>query len=148
MSDTATLEVVLPNWTRALIRADLAKRAGVDLISVPNSRIDSFFRDRFLSVQFVYDFADIDVTAPPTAWPTTVPALMYPAGTWVAARQDVIELSGIYDSTLLANNKFTGLFSEEAICVIQRCYQSLYITIDVCADGVTSLPAAYTCPVV
>lgn len=145
MSDTATLEVVLPTWTRALIRADLAKRQGVDLVSVPNSRIDSFFRDRFLNVQFVYDFADIDVTGPPTAWPTTVPVLMYPAGTWVAARQDVVELSGIYDSTQLANNQFTGLFSEEAICVIQRCYTSLYLTINVCADGVTSLPAAPDC---
>lgn len=148
MSQTATLEVVLPSWTRPFIRADLAKRTGVDLISVNDARVDSYFADRHLRVQYLYDFEDIATDAAPTNYPWHIAALMYPAGTWVAARQDVIELSGVYDSTQLANNKFTGLFAEEAICVIQRCYESLYITIDVCPDGATSAPVDVTCPTV
>jgi hypothetical protein len=148
MSFTATLEVVLPPWIRPFIRADLAKRTGVDLVSVNDARIDSYFADRHLRVQYLYDFLDIATDAAPTQYPWHVNALMYPAGTWVAARQDVIELSGVYDSTNLAQNKFVGLFAEEAICVIQRCYESLYLTIDICPDGATSAPVEVTCPTV
>lgn len=148
MSFTQTLEVILPPWTRPFIRADLAKRTGVDLVSVNDARVDSYFNDRHLRVQYLYDFDDIATDAAPTNYPWHIGALMYPAGTWVAARQDVIELSGVYDSTNLANNKFTGLFAEEAICVIQRCYESLYITIDICPDGATSAPVDVVCPTV
>lgn len=148
MSFTQTLEVILPPWTRPFIRADLAKRTGVDLVSVNDARVDAYFTDRHLRVQYLYDFDDIATDAAPTAYPAGISALMYPAGTWVAARQDVIELSGIYDSTQLANNKFTGLFAEEAICVIQRCYESLYISIDICPDGATSAPVDVVCPTV
>ncbi|MFJ8934033.1 major capsid protein [Streptomyces sp. NPDC102364] len=148
MSFTATLEVVLPPWTRPFIRADLAKRTGVDLVSVNDARVDSYFADRHLNVQYLYDFLDIPTDAAPTSYPWHINALMYPAGTWVAARQDVIELSGVYDSTLLSQNKFVGLFAEEAICVIKRCYESLYLSIDICPDGATSAPVDVTCPTV
>ncbi|MGW0681812.1 major capsid protein [Streptomyces sp. NPDC002754] len=148
MSFTQTLEVVLPPWTRPFIRADLAKRTGVDLVSVNDARVDSYFADRHLKIQYLYDFDDIATASAPTTYPTSISALMYPAGTWVAARQDVIELSGVYDSTNLKNNKFTGLFAEEAICVIQRCYESLFITIDICPDGATSAPVDVVCPTV
>lgn len=149
MRADATLEVVLPSWVRPFLRADLAKRPGVDLVSVNDSRVDSYFRDRHLAVQYVYDFQDLDVAdGAPASWPTQFSALMYPAGTYVLADQAVIELSGVYDSTQLANNKFTGLFAESAECVIKRCYEALYITIDVCADGVTTAPQDVVCPTI
>jgi hypothetical protein len=148
MSRTATLEVILPTWVSPLIRADLAKRTGVDLVSVPDSRVDQYFRDRYLNVQYVYDFADIPTDAAPDTYPWTVQALMYPAGTFVRADTAIIELSGIYDSTQLANNKFTGLFAESAECVIKRCYDALHLTIAVCPNGATAAATDYTCPTI
>jgi len=148
MSKRATVEAIFPSWVYGFIRADLAKRTGVDYLGVTDAQIDAWFALRGINAQFVYDWHDIDTTAPVTEWPTTLPVLLYPAGTFVLARQDVISLDAVYDSTLLAQNKFTGLFTEEALCVIKRCHDALFVTIDICADGVTSLPVEYVCPVV
>lgn len=144
----ATLEVILPDWVKGWIRSDLAKRTGVDTLSVSDAQINAHFTARGLNVQYVYDWAGLPTASAPTAWPSKVEALMYPAGTFVAARQDILTVDGLYDSTLLSQNKKLGLWAEEAICVIKRCHEALYITIDACPDGSTSGTVDLKCPVV
>lgn len=143
----ATIEGVFPYWIRGTIRSDLAQRLGVDLISVPDSRIDGWFRDRGIAPQFVYNWQDLTGTAANfVGWPTTVQFLLYPAGTWVRGSSDIISLDTIYDSTLLGTNDFTALFSEEGWLAAKMCHDSRVVTVPVCPNGVTNSGAEIDCP--
>lgn len=116
----ATVEVVLPWWARVPIRAGLSRRSGVAMVNVTDAQIMSWFAERNAVVRFVYDWQDAFsglATGPGgasalTTLPTTVQFLAYPAGTWVRAVQDVISLDTIYDSTKLATNEYTAIFTE------------------------------------
>jgi hypothetical protein len=140
MARGATLEVVLPYWIRGLLRSDLAKRQGVDLLSVPDARIDAFFRDRGVRVQYVYDWQNLGEGAVGSVkgWPTNLRVMIYTAGAFVSARQDVISMDGLYDSTNLAQNKFISMFTEEAYALGKRCGEARLLTVDLCADGATT----------
>lgn len=139
LADNATLEGVFPYWVRGAIRADLARRQGVDLIDVPDARIDAWFRERGLAPQYVYNWQAIDATASTsfTEWPTEVKFMLYAAGTWVRGSSDIITLDTVYDSTLLANNDYTALFTEEGWLVAKRGHDSRVVTVPICADGAT-----------
>jgi hypothetical protein len=154
MPDNATLEVIAPRWLRGILRSDLAKRNGVDMLSVSNQTLDQYFRDRQVNVQWVYNWQDgffptpptIGGAVPPTGWPTNVKILMFSAGTWVRATADIITLDAVYDSVLFRVNRYNALFTEEGLCVIQRCPDSRVITIPVCPDGATGEQRAQACP--
>ncbi|MFC8124431.1 major capsid protein [Streptomyces sp. NPDC057302] len=166
MGRTAALEVVMPHWVHGVIRSDLAKRQGVDLLDVSDQRINKWFTDRHARVQYVYDWQDLDSDSVLT-WPTTLQILIYTAGAYVSARQDIISLDSIYDSVNLLGraaqtgppvvpaipgNKFISLFTEEAHLLGRKCGVSRLIKIDLCADGATTggaVPAmGVTCPAV
>lgn len=161
MSRNSTMEVVMPYWIHGLLRSDLSKRLGVDLISVSDQRIDSWFRDRGARVQFVYDWQDLTLSDPSMlkAWPTKLQVLIYTAGAYVSARQDIVSLDSIYDSVnllgqsgppVMPGNKFISLFTEEAHLVGKRCGTARLLEIDLCADGATNAGApalqTYACP--
>jgi hypothetical protein len=132
------LEVKLPVWTQGAVRADLSRRLGVDLLSVPDSRIAGWFAERNLAVQFVYGLDDLDGDAADRVeYPATVDALLYRAGTWVAGTKGVVNLQAVYDSVGLEQNEFTKLFVEEGWLVAQRWHDSRVITLPVCPDGAT-----------
>jgi hypothetical protein len=165
----ASIEVVLPEWARGVIRADLSKRMGVDLLSVTDAMIDGYLLIRKVRVQWVLGldeaFCDVQgtppaqidpktstkfggntalgtTTVPPVLWPTTVSFLMYPAGTFFRARMNLVNIEGgLVDSALLKRNERLLLFVEEASVVCKRCYDSLYITVDICASGQTGGPS-------
>lgn len=136
-----TLEAVFPFWIRGAIRSDLSRRLGVDFLSVPDSRIDAWFRERGINPSFVYNWQAIDTTSASafTSWPTTVSFLLYAAGTWIKGVSDIITLDTIYDSVLLGNNDFTALFTEEAWFVAKRGQDSRLVTTSLTADGVTAI---------
>lgn len=139
MSRSTTLEAVFPYWVRGAIRSDLSRRLGVDMMSVPDSRIEAWFRERGVAAQFVYDWQDIATTAASgfTQWPTTVSFLLYPAGTWVKGTSAIISLDTIYDSALLGTNDYTALFTEEGYSTIKMCHDSRVVTVNICPDGAT-----------
>jgi hypothetical protein len=138
MNDSATLEAIFPRWVRGVIRSDLSRRLGVDLISVSNDRIAGWFRERQINPQFVYNYQDITGDADLfNEWPTSVSFLLYAAGTWARGSSDVISLDAIFDSALLVQNDFTALFSEEGWLVAKRGHDSREVTVDICGDGAT-----------
>jgi hypothetical protein len=50
-------------------------------------------------------------------------------------------MEGVYDSTLLLENEFLRLFTEEKIAVVRRQYKSLVVTVGgLGVNGVTSAP--------
>jgi hypothetical protein len=139
MSDNATLEVVLPTWTKAAIRADLARRQGVDLLDVSDARIAGWFAARNVNPQYVVDWQDIAATAASgyTAPPTSVQFLLYAAGTFVKGVSDSITLENIYDSTLLGTNDYTALFTEDPYLVAKRLWDSRVVTVPISSNGST-----------
>jgi hypothetical protein len=127
MAFNATVEIVLPMWVLAQLRAAATRRRGVDMVSLNDAEIMGWFAQRNAVPRFVYDWQDgfsglsnsPGGSAALTALPQTVQFLAYPAGTWVKAVQDVVNLDTIYDSTKLATNEYTALFAEDGWAMLQ-----------------------------
>jgi hypothetical protein len=156
MDDGATMELIAPRWIRGVLRSDLAKRNGVDMLNITDAQITAYFRSRGVNPQFVYNWQDafidagvgMGAAAPPVGWPESVKFLMYAAGTWVRATSDIITLDAVYDSTLFRVNKYNALFSEEGLAMIKRCFDSRVITVPYCPDGATGAQVAVDCAAV
>lgn len=138
LSRSTTLEAVFPYWVHGAIRTDLSRREGVDLIDIPDGRIDAWFRSRGVNAQFVYDWQGItgDAGAFKT-WPGSIKFLLYSAGTFVKGSQDVITLDTVYDSVLLGQNDYTALFTEEGYLVAKRGHDARVVTVPLNPNGGT-----------
>lgn len=147
----SVIEIVLPHWVIPLIRADFTRRAFGDP-GLTDARIVEWFTTRHVRPQFVYDWQDGysgggatfpggDGTPPYIA--TLVPAgtavqfLAYPAGAVVLARQDVINLRNVYDSTNLQQNLYTDTFFEEGWAPIYPCPDLRLYSALTCPSGAT-----------
>lgn len=140
LSRSTTLEAVFPYWVRGAIRTDLSRREGVDLIDVPDSRIDAWFRSRGVNPQFVYDWQALTGEAGTfKVWGGSVKFLLYSAGTFVKGGQDVITLDTVYDSTLLGQNDYTALFTEEGYLVAKRGHDARVVTVPLNPNGGTGV---------
>lgn len=150
MAPTAMLECVLPYWVIEQIRADVQRRMGIDrddAFSIAVDQITSWFSVRGARVQFVYDWLDVYNTTNPSTvgqtagvytLPTTIEALLYPAGTWVVGTAEVVRLDTVYDSTNLAVNQYQALFTEEGVSVMKRGFESRRIKATISPSGATS----------
>lgn len=144
MGRAATIEIVLPAWVIAPIRAALARRQGVAAINVTDAEILAAFTTRKAVPRFVYDWQDAysGLVGGPgaqtaiTEWPSTVQFLAYPAGTWVKPVRDVVNLDTVYDNALLTTNQYTALFVEDGFNVIKMCADSRLYTASIDTSGV------------
>jgi hypothetical protein len=103
----------------------------------------------------VYDWQDSFATGavsgvpgastPITELPQSLQFLIYPAGTWVRAVSDVITLNSVYDSTKLATNQVTHLFTETGWKMVRMCPLSRVYTVNICPNGSTGVQRAVTC---
>ena len=173
MQLNSTLEVVLPYWVQSWIRADVTRRAfldgdnGVDQFAVTMANIQHWLTVRGARVQWVYDWQDSFYWAAypsgapsvwqrfgsdPTTqdfvqdWPHSLQMLVYAAGTWVRGNADIITLDTVYDSTLLAQNKTTQLFTEQGILAAKTCFDSRVYTIGALGGGLIPDGAANYAP--
>jgi hypothetical protein len=147
MSDTAALEMVAPAWLPGVLRADARKRTadGGDWTTAQiNGRLNAlgaapqWVRDwQPLAVGTVTGTPPNTVTTfnPPTAWPTSVKILLYPAGTYVTGEDEIINLNAVYDNAMLKTNSYTALFAEEMVTVIKRCHRAAVVTVNLCVAG-------------
>jgi hypothetical protein len=144
MGRGATMEVVLPAWVLAPMRAALARRAGVAEINYTNAQFLAAFTTRGAVPRFVYDWQDAysglsggpGAATPITEWPETVQFLVYPAGTWVKAVRDVVNLDTVYDNAMLTQNQYTALFLEDGFNVLQMCAESRLYEVPIDVSGV------------
>lgn len=158
MQRSATLEVIMPYWILAQMRADWIRRNGgsyENMLCLADSAISSAFACRGARVQYVYDWQDAFSNVPGTGAGADTPIsnlnktlqfLVYPAGTWVRAVSDVITLNSVYDSTKLATNQVTHLFTETGWAMVQMCPVSRVYTVPVCPSGKTTSQGTLTCP--
>jgi hypothetical protein len=159
MAFSQTLEVVLPRWILAQFRADISRRNAWhnDPFTLTDGQIIAWFATRNVRPQFVRGWQDAqsglaggpgDITAPITpitALPTEVNFLIYPAGAVVIAREDVVTLTNVYDSTNLTTNRFTQLFTEEGYAPIFPCGEVRQYTAQACPSGATALQVDTSC---
>lgn len=159
LQQSATLEVIMPFWILAQMRADWIRRNATggwaDSVMVADSEISAGFARRGARVQYVYDWQDAFATCaasgspgsdtPLSALPTSLQFIVYPAGTWVRAVSDVITLNSVYDSTKLATNQVTHLFTETGWAMIRMCPLSRVYTVTICPNGKTGLQRDVTC---
>jgi hypothetical protein len=144
MGRSATMEVVLPAWVIVPIRAALARRRGVMAINVSNAEILAAFTTRGAVPRFVYDWQDAysglaggpGAATALTALPEEVQFLVYPAGTWVKAVRDVVNLDTVYDNALLTQNQYTALFAEDGFNVLKMCADSRLYEVGVDPAGI------------
>lgn len=136
LSQNQVLEVIAPAWAKAVIRADLAQRTGVDTISVTDAQIDAHFTARKTRVQWILGWQNLVLTSGvATTYPDTLEFLMYPAGTFVRGTSDVITLDTIYDSVNLKKNDYVHLFVEQGTLVANPCGDGRRITLPFFANG-------------
>ena len=149
MKFSEQLEIVLPEWIRGVLRSDLMRRNGCCETELGDALLATWFADRNVHPSWVYDWQDTALGQPAAAltWPATVQFLMYPAGTWVKGVSDIIEISSLYDSTLLSSNRYVALFAEEGLLVAKMCPESRVVTVPICPDGSTGAQLPLTCPV-
>jgi hypothetical protein len=151
MADTDVLEVILPAWTKGLIRTDVARRSGLasldNAFMVSDAQIASWFTERNVSVQFVQDF-DVrganqfgQSAALTAAWPATVRFLIYPAGTWLRGNGLNLDLGIIRDSTLNSTNDYTAAWSEEFFLLAKIGHESRVVTLPASASTPTGTTA-------
>lgn len=140
LSMNHTMEVVLPWWVKGAMETDFRNRTCGGQSGDP-------FAGSNLNVSYVYDWQDTPFpagTAPAIAYPTTVNALIYPAGTFIKGTSDIINLNAVYDSAALASNIYTALFFEQGILIAKMCYEAQLVTLPVCNAGRTGA-ANLTC---
>lgn len=155
MSFAQTFEVILPMWVLTSMRADIIRKNSwsMENAALADSQIIQWFTARRIRPQFVYDYQDFyaggsgpgNPAAAATALPTTVNFLIFPAGAVVLARQDVVTLSNVYDSTNLAQNLYTRLFTEEGFNLLFPCGPVRQYTAQACPSGATAYQAYTAC---
>lgn len=158
MQRSSTLEVVMPWWVLAQMRADMMRRNNSEEnFNVTDAMINEWYTTRNARVQYVYDWQDAFSSAalsgtgpgastPINFLPKSLQFLVYPAGTWIRAVSDVITLNSVYDSTKLATNQVTHLFTETGWAMVQMCPVSRVYTVPVCPSGKTTSTGTLTCP--
>jgi hypothetical protein len=150
MDPEASLECILPYWLLESIRADVQRRMNLDpdrAFVVTMAQVNAWFAARNIRCQWIYDWLDtynttntstVGQTAGVYQLPTTVEAILYAAGTFVAGVADVVRLDTVYDSTNLALNQYTQLFTEEGILVAKRGFESRRIKTTIDPSGTVS----------
>lgn len=147
MSPTQTIEAVLPVWAKEIVRSDLSRRTGIDLLGVTDAQISAWFGVRNIAAQFVYDYQPLATanTGTWTSWPDTLEVMLYPSGAFIKGTTPVLNLDTIYDSVGLSTNTYTAAFFEEGLLVANRCGSGVKVSIDTaCLAGVTGA-AELTC---
>jgi hypothetical protein len=146
---TALIEGVAPSWLYEVIRADLAMMTGVDTKAVTDAQIGAWFSVRNIVMQFVGDWQTRTAGQPGNIstmeWPNLVNVLLYPAGAWFRALSNVIELGVMYPKEQLQVNRYTRMFTEDAIAVAKRCYKSLNVQIPICPSGAIGARQTVVC---
>lgn len=145
MCEDAIVEVVLPRWALAAVRADLANRTGVEgFMAVTNQQIAAWFDARNIRVQFVADwqagFVGSPIGAPaaiPTAWPTSVQFMLYAPGTFVRGQGLQLDLGVVRDSTLNDRNDHTAAWMEDCYAVAMVGHTSRVVTTQISTLGIT-----------
>lgn len=140
LPDTHVVNVVAAKWLLHSMKADIARRTGRPEARVADAEVTGWFAERGVKAQFVWGLDELDVSsAIQVKGKATTTVLAYPEGAFVRAQSPVIDLSAVYDSTLLDTNTYTAAFVEQGVQIVHRCLGGAAVTIPVNASGRTAV---------
>lgn len=150
MCDDDLLEVVAPTWIKGVIRSDLSKRTGVDMLNVTDAMIADWFDARGVRVQFVGEYQARTSGYPGqstavSAWPTTVEFMIFAAGTFLRGDGMSLDLGVVRDSTLNATNDHTAGWTETCHLIAKIGHESRRYIVPICPDGTTGAADLTAC---
>lgn len=154
MADGAVLEVILPRWLRAVMRADLRKRTrdNPSMLAMTDAMLMSLFDNIGVRIQWVGDWLTrssgyFGNSAVLTAWPTTTSFMMYAPGTWVMGQGLRLDLGIIRDSVLNSTNDHTAEWMEECWLIARVGHESRRGVINICPDGTVGAADLTACDI-
>jgi hypothetical protein len=131
--------VLLPDWTIEILRANVAKRAGVDLLSVTDAEVTAWLTERNVRPQFLSDYQPLyNGTTPATNWPAALEFTILFSGAYIYADGGSIDLGVVRDSILNSTNDFTAAWSEQFFCVSKVGPTARKVSVTLTPDGVTA----------
>ncbi len=150
-----SLRVLLPDWVKELVRADLARgfREDRNALSVSDAEVVAWFTARGVNVTFYLDSANgegqifgAQAGGALTPFPTTVVWYLFVEGSFVFLDGGTLDLGLVRDSTLNSTNDYQ-IFAETFEGVAFYGIESIKVTSTVCPSGVHSPAAtgAFTC---
>jgi hypothetical protein len=141
------LRILLPEWSKSLIRADLARSfQGNDLdpLGVSDAQIGAWFTARDVVPSFYLDTATgagqvfgAQGAGVLTAFPSTVVWYLFVEGSFVFLDGGTLDLGLVRDSTLNRTNDYQ-IFAETFEAVAFFGIESVKVTSTVCPNGVRS----------
>jgi hypothetical protein len=137
IGENAVMEVKAPLIAREVYRADMSRRTGLALTDVAtDQKIAAEFAARRLNVEYVADWQEM-ASSGALILQGSFKVMVYPAGTFVKAVEDVVNLSAVYDAASLSVNEYTGVFFEQGILTAKAGYGSNILTIPINTAGET-----------
>ncbi|MCM6777924.1 major capsid protein [Nocardia sp. CDC159] len=143
IANDAVIEGVAPAWALEVAKADMALQQGVDVKGITDQQIDSWLSTKNIRMQWVQHWQQLPTAS--VRWPTSVQALLYPAGAFVQHLENVIEVGTLYDKAMLQKNRYMELFTEDEYAVDKRCRVSEMVTVPLCANGSVGAREQITC---
>lgn len=142
MPDSAPLQVILPRWTRGILRADLTlQQPGDAVVGVTNAEVDAYLAASGLAVTYALDGEAGQHFNPQAAgtlqkWPTTMIAYMFPAGAFQLLDGGELNVGLVRDTATNAANDFQ-MFSETFEAAMFRGGLSLRISQPITPNGLS-----------
>lgn len=141
---TTVMDVQLPHWVLDALVADALARDSTSTFSGIAGQFATFLAERGIRISWVHDWQALASIAP-GYFPTTVDALMWPAGTVVRLTGQTLDLGVVRDSTLNSQNEFqTFVETFDGIAKIGHEI-TLIDDIPICPNGETGERAAIVC---
>lgn len=149
MDENAAIEVVLPTWTKDLIRSDMARaRKGQldDSLLISDQRIAAWFAVNNLVPRYVRDWQAVSgsATTGTTVWPSGLSFMLYAPGTFIKLDMGTLDLGVVRDSTLNTTNDY-HIFVETFESVCKPGIESRLYSVSICANGAFSADQNLNC---
>lgn len=149
METDEILQVLLPSWTRDIMRADFTRQhPGDEAVQLADSEIDGYLAATNLEPTWYLDSPNTGVSqlftsqgaGPLEGYPGTMQAFMFAPGSFLHVDGGVLDLGvEIRDWTLDLQNRVGGFF-ETFEAVAYHGVEALQVNMRVCPNGYTSAP--------
>jgi len=148
MSSNSRFRVMLPEWTKSLLRSDLARDLNVPIFEVSDERVAGWLSTRGVNASFFLDGATgagqvfgAQAAGALLTYPSTVVWYLFVEGSFLFLDGGTLDLGLVRDSTLNSTNDYR-IFVETFEAVAFVGVESLKITSTVIANGAGPAPEA------
>lgn len=121
VNPSRTVEVLIPEWLLPVLRANMAKRAGIDSWqAVPDSMINGWLTARGIRPQYTPDWQPLYGGSAAVAYPSTITIAMWFTGSYFSLNGGRIDLGVQRDPEMNQYNDYTAAWFEEFWTISRR----------------------------